>query len=51
VEKLSARSPRAAVNGAVTRDSYRGRAQEIAKQLAAADGTLPVITAPDQLPA
>lgn len=42
---LSAQSLTAAISDAVSRGSYRSRAQEIAKQLASEDGTLPVIRA------
>jgi UDP:flavonoid glycosyltransferase YjiC (YdhE family) len=48
-KSLSAEALGAAISDAVTRDSYRARAQEIAKQLASEDGTLPVIRALDRL--
>jgi sterol 3beta-glucosyltransferase len=50
-KSLSAGSLTAAISDTVSRDSYRSRAQEIAKQLASEDGTLPVITALDRLTA
>jgi UDP:flavonoid glycosyltransferase YjiC (YdhE family) len=50
-KKLSVGSLTAAVSEAVNRASYRTRAQEIAKQLATEDGTLPVIRALDHLTA
>lgn len=46
---MSAESLGAAISDAVSRDSYRSRAQEIAKQLAGEDGTLPVIRALDRV--
>jgi sterol 3beta-glucosyltransferase len=48
---LSAESLGAAISDAVSRDSYRERAQAIARQLASEDGTLPVIRALDRLTA
>jgi hypothetical protein len=48
---LSAGSLTAAISDAVNRGSYHTRAQEIAKQLASEDGTLPVIRALDHLTA
>jgi UDP:flavonoid glycosyltransferase YjiC (YdhE family) len=48
-KSLSAESLGAAISDAVRRDSYRSRAQAIAKQLASEDGTLPVIRAVDRL--
>jgi len=50
-KSLSAESLGAAISDAVSRDSYRSRAQAIAKQLASEDGTLPVIGALDRLTA
>jgi UDP:flavonoid glycosyltransferase YjiC (YdhE family) len=50
-KKLSAEELAAAIEDGVSRDSYRDRAQEIAKQLATEDGTLPVIRAVDRLTA
>jgi sterol 3beta-glucosyltransferase len=50
-KKLSAEALGAAISDAVTRDSYRSRAQGIAKQLASEDGAFPVIRALDRLPA
>jgi UDP:flavonoid glycosyltransferase YjiC (YdhE family) len=50
-KKLSAGSLAAAISDAVNHGSYRTRAQEIAKQLATEDGTLPVIRALDHLTA
>jgi sterol 3beta-glucosyltransferase len=50
-KSLSADSLTAAISDAVSRDSYRSRAQEISKQLASEDGTLPVIRAVDHLTA
>ena len=50
-KSLSADSLAAAIRDAVSRDSYRSRAEEIAKQLATEDGALPVIRALDRLPA
>jgi len=50
-KQLSAGSLTAAISDAVNRGSYRTRAQEIAKQLASEDGTLPVIRALDHLTA
>jgi sterol 3beta-glucosyltransferase len=50
-KSLSADSLTAAISDAVSHDSYRSRAQEIAKQLATEDGTLPVIRALNRLPA
>jgi sterol 3beta-glucosyltransferase len=50
-KSLSAGSLTAAISDAVSRDSYRTRAQEIAKHLASEDGALPVIRAIDRLPA
>lgn len=50
-KRLSAESLAAAISDAVSRDSYRSRAQEISKQLASEDGTLPVIRAVDRLTA
>ena len=41
----------AAISDAVNRDSYRSRAQAVAKQLASEDGTRPVIRAVDRLTA
>lgn len=49
-KSLSADSLTAAISDAVNRDSYRSRTQEIAKQLASEDGTLPVIRAVDRRP-
>jgi sterol 3beta-glucosyltransferase len=48
-KSLAAGSLTAAISDAVNRDSYRTRAQEIAKQLATEDGTLLVIRALDRL--
>jgi sterol 3beta-glucosyltransferase len=48
---LTADSLTAAISSAVSRESYRSRAQDIAKQLAAEDGALPVIRALDRLAA
>jgi sterol 3beta-glucosyltransferase len=48
-KKLSAEALGAAVSDAVSRDFYRSRAQEIAKQLASEDGALPVLRALDRL--
>ena len=50
-KKPSAESLGAAIIDAVRRDSYRSRAQAIAKQLAGEDGTLPVIRVLDHLTA
>jgi sterol 3beta-glucosyltransferase len=50
-KSLSAESLGAAISDAVRRDSYRRRAEAIAKQLAGEDGTLPVIRALDRLTA
>jgi sterol 3beta-glucosyltransferase len=50
-KSLSAESLGAAISDAVSRDSYRSRAQAIAKQLDSEDGTLPVIRALDHLTA
>jgi sterol 3beta-glucosyltransferase len=50
-KSLSAESLGAAISDAVSRDSYRSRAKDIAKQLASEDGTLPVIRALDRLTA
>jgi sterol 3beta-glucosyltransferase len=50
-KSLSPGSLAVAIGDAVSRDSYRTRAQEIAKQLASEDGALPVIRALDRLPA
>jgi UDP:flavonoid glycosyltransferase YjiC (YdhE family) len=50
-KSLSAGSLGAAISDAVNRDSYRTRAQEIARQLASEDATLPVIRALDRLTA
>jgi sterol 3beta-glucosyltransferase len=50
-KSLSAESLTAAISDAVSRGSYRNRAQEISKQLASEDGTLPVIRAVDRLAA
>jgi len=50
-KSLTAWSLGAAISDAVNRDSYRTRAQAIAKQLATEDGTLPVIRALDRLTA
>jgi sterol 3beta-glucosyltransferase len=50
-KSLTAASLAAAISDAVSRASYRTRAQDIAKQLAAEDGTLPVIRAVDRLTA
>ena len=50
-KSLSGESLGAAIGDAVRRDSYRSRAQAIAKQLASEDGTLPVIRALDRLTA
>lgn len=47
-KSLTADSLTTAISDAVSRDSYRSRAQEIAKQLATEDGTLPVIRALDR---
>jgi sterol 3beta-glucosyltransferase len=47
-KSLTAHSLTTAISDAVSRDSYRSRAQEIAKQLATEDGTLPVIRALDR---
>jgi sterol 3beta-glucosyltransferase len=48
-KSLTAESLAAAISDAVSRDSYRSRAQEIAKQLAGEDGTRAVIQAVDRL--
>jgi sterol 3beta-glucosyltransferase len=48
-KSLSADALTAAISDAISRDSYRSRAQEIAKQLATEDGTLPVIRALNRL--
>ena len=48
-KSLTADSLATAISDAVSRDSYRSRAQEIAKQLATEDGALPVIRALDRL--
>jgi sterol 3beta-glucosyltransferase len=48
-KSLTADSLSTAISDAVSRDSYRSRAQEIAKQLATEDGALPVIRALDRL--
>jgi sterol 3beta-glucosyltransferase len=48
-KSLTAGSLAAAIGDAVSRAAYRSRAREIAKQLAAEDGTLPVIRALDRL--
>jgi sterol 3beta-glucosyltransferase len=48
-KSLTADSLGTAIGDAVNRDSYRGRARDIAKQLATEDGALPVITALDRL--
>jgi sterol 3beta-glucosyltransferase len=48
---LTADSLATAISDAVGRDSYRSRAQEIAKQLATEDGALPVISALHRLTA
>jgi sterol 3beta-glucosyltransferase len=48
-KSLSANSLTTAISDAVSRDSYRSRAQEMAKQLATEDGALPVIRALDRL--
>jgi sterol 3beta-glucosyltransferase len=50
-KSLSAESLGAAISDAVGRDSYRSQAQELAKQLASEDGTLPVIRALDRVTA
>jgi len=50
-KSVTADSLTAAIGSAVGRDSYRSRAQEIAKQLAAEDGALPVLRALDRLTA
>ena len=50
-KSLTADSLTAAISSAVSRESYRSRAQDIAKQLAAEDGALPVIRALDRLAA
>jgi sterol 3beta-glucosyltransferase len=50
-KSLSAESLGAAISDAVGRGSYRSRAQAIASQLAAEDGTLPVIRALDRVTA
>jgi sterol 3beta-glucosyltransferase len=50
-KSLSAETLGAAISDAVSRDSYRGRAQEIAKQLASEDGALPVIRALERVTA
>ena len=50
-KSLSAESLGAAISDAVSRDSYRSRAREIAKQLASEDGALPVIRALDRVTA
>jgi sterol 3beta-glucosyltransferase len=50
-KSLTAGSLTAAIGDAVNRDSYRTRAQAIARQLATEDGTLPVIRALDRLTA
>jgi sterol 3beta-glucosyltransferase len=48
-KSLSAGSLGAAIRDAVTRDSYRGRARELAGKLPAEDGTRPVTDALEQL--
>ncbi|MGH3402700.1 MAG: glycosyltransferase [Streptosporangiaceae bacterium] len=48
-KSLTSDSLSAAISDAVSRDLYRTRVQEIAKQLAIEDGTLPVIRALDRL--
>jgi sterol 3beta-glucosyltransferase len=48
-KSLSAGSLTAAISDVVSRDSYRTRAQAMAKQLASEDGTLPIIRALDRL--
>jgi len=48
-KSLSAGLLATAISDAVSRDSYRARAQEIAKQLAGEDGALPVIRALERL--
>ena len=48
-KSLTADSLTTAISDAVGRDSYRSRAQEIAKQLATEDGALPVLRALDRL--
>lgn len=48
-KSLTADTLTAAISDAVSRDSYRSRAQEMAKQLATEDGTLPVLRALDRL--
>jgi sterol 3beta-glucosyltransferase len=50
-KSLTAGALTAAISDAVGRESYRSRAQEIAKQLATEDGALPVIRALDRLTA
>jgi sterol 3beta-glucosyltransferase len=50
-KQLSAGSLAAAISDAVSRGSYRNRAQEIGNQLATEDGALPVIRALDHLTA
>lgn len=50
-KSLTTGSLTAAIGDAVNRDSYRTRAQAIARQLATEDGTLPVIRALDRLTA
>jgi sterol 3beta-glucosyltransferase len=50
-KSLSADSLGAAIGDAVRRDSYRSRAQELAKQLASEDAALPVIRALDRVTA
>jgi sterol 3beta-glucosyltransferase len=50
-KSLSAESLGAAISDAVSRDSYRSRAQAVARQLASEDGTLPAIRALERLTA
>jgi UDP:flavonoid glycosyltransferase YjiC (YdhE family) len=50
-KSLSAESLGAAISDALRRDSYRSRAQDLAKQLAGEDATLPVIRAIDRVTA
>lgn len=47
--RLSAPALAAAIKDAVTRDSYRARARQVAKQLASEDGARPVLQALDRL--
>lgn len=50
-KKLSPEGLAVAIKDAVSRESYRDRAREVAKQLAIEDGALPVIRALDRLTA